>query len=381
VQSPKTQELRNLTPRQYDRTVSPTKVGALALQHWIVMAPLARYRADEHNVPLPIVKVYYKQRASTPGSMIITEGTFISRQAGGFVNVPGIWNDKQIEAWREITDAVHENGSFIVCQLWAIGRAARTEILTCTGYKVTSASDIPIDSKSSQPTALTEEGIQSFINDYATAAKNAIAAGFDAVEIHGANGYLCDQFLQDVSNNRTDLWGGSVENRARFGVEMAKAVVAAIGADRTGYRVSPWSPLQAMRMADPIPQFSYLAEQLGDLNLAYLHVVQSRISVADDVEVEAESVEFLLDIWKSGPGIAILAGSFTPESGAAAAEKYQDVPVAIAFGRSFLANPDLPYRIEHAISLNKYNRATFSTPQDPVGYIDYPFSKLEPVEA
>lgn len=359
----------------------PTRIGALSLGHRVVMAPLTRYRADEHNVPLPIMKEYYRQRASSPGSMIITEGTFISPQAGGFANVPGIWNETQIKAWREITDAVHENGSFIVCQLWALGRAAKVEILARTGHKAISASDIPIDAESTTPTALTEEGIQSFINDYATAAKNAIAAGFDAVEIHGANGYLCDQFLQDVSNDRTDRWGSSIENRARFGSAVAKAVAGAIGADRTGYRVSPWSPFQAMKMKDPIPQFSYLAEQLRSLGLAYIHIVQSRISGANDIEVESESVEFLLDIWKGASGVAILAGGFTPESGAAAAEKYKDVPVAVAFGRSFLANPDLPYRIEHSISLNNYNRATFYTPEDPVGYIDYPFSNRDTVQA
>lgn len=354
--------------------LKPMRVGALPLKHGIVLAPLTRYRADENHVPLPIVKDYYQQRASVPGTMIITEGTFISPQAGGFANVPGIWNQAQIQAWREITDAVHENGSFIVCQLWAIGRAANSDILARTGHHVVSASDLPIDADSSKPQPLSEEGIQLFINDYATAARNAIAAGFDAVEIHGANGYLCDQFLQDVCNKRMDRWGGSIENRARFGFEVAKAVAAAIGADRTGYRMSPWSPFQGMKMDDPIPQFSCLAQQLRVLGIAYIHIVQSRISGAVDVDVDAEPVDFLLDIWKGAPGAAILAGGFTPESGAATAEKYKDVPVAIAFGRSYLANPDLPYRIEHSIKLNSYNRATFYTPKDPVGYIDYSFS-------
>lgn len=359
----------------------PTRIGALSVQHRVVMAPLTRYRANEDNVPLPIVKEYYKQRASVPGSMIITEGTFISPQAGGFANVPGIWDEAQISAWREITDAVHENGSFIVCQLWAIGRAAKADILAKTGNKVTSASDLPIDDQSATPSPLSEEGIQSFIADYAKASRNAMSAGFDAVEIHGANGYLCDQFLQDVSNKRTDRWGGSIGNRARFGFEVAKAVAAEIGADRTGYRVSPWSPFQAMKMEDPIPQFSYLAQQLGGLNLAYLHIVQARISGAETLEVETESVDFLLDIWKGTSGVAILAGGFTPESGAETAEKYKDVPVAVAFGRSFLSNPDLPYRIQNSVGLNAYNRATFYTPESPVGYIDYPFSNTKPVSA
>jgi NADPH2 dehydrogenase len=202
-----------------------------------------------------------------------------------------------------------------------------------------------------------------------------MAAGFDAVEIHGANGYLCDQFLQDVCNNRTDCWGGTIENRARFGIEVAKAVADAVGAGRVGYRMSPWSPFQGMKMADPKPQFTYLAEKLRDLGIAYIHVVESRISGSETIEARSEQVDFLLDVWKEGCGAAIVAGGFTPESAMQSAEKYKDVPVAVAFGRHYIANPDLPYRIEHSIPLNLYNRATFYIPEDPVGYIDYPFSE------
>ncbi|KAK5062651.1 hypothetical protein LTR84_004724 [Exophiala bonariae] len=353
----------------------PLQVGALSLKHRIVLAPLTRFRADDNNVPLPMVKEYYQQRASTPGSLLITEGTFISAQAGGFANVPGIWNDAQIQAWRQITNAVHQNDSFIVCQLWAIGRAAEPEILQRSSHTVLSASDISIGPEHATPQPMSEADIQSFISDYANAARNAIAAGFDGVEIHGANGYLCDQFLQDVSNKRTDQWGGSIENRARFGIEVAKAVAEAIGADRTGYRVSPWSPFQSMRMKDPVPQFSYLASKLRDLKLAYIHVVQSRISGSETVEVPDESVDFLLDIWKGAGGATILAGGFSPELAAATAEKYSDVPVAVAFGRHYVANPDLPFRVQNAISLYPYNRATFYTPKASVGYIDYSFSE------
>ena len=189
--------------------------------------------------------------------------------------------------------------------------------------------------------------------------------------------------LQDVSNKRANRWGGSIENRARFGVEVAnvKAVAGAIGADRTGYRVSPSSPFQAMKMEDPVPQFSYPAQHLRDLGLAYIHIVQSRISGAENVEGDSESVDFLLDIWKDASGVAILAGGFTSESGTATAEKYRDMPMAIAFGRSYLAKLDLPYRIQHSISLNAHNRATFYTPESPVGYIDYTFSGKRPLPA
>lgn len=353
----------------------PIQIGALSLNHRVVLAPLTRFRADENHVPLPIAKDYYSQRASAPGTLLISEGTFISPQAGGNDHIPGIWNEAQIKAWRGVTDAVHAKGGYVACQLWALGRAADPKVLARTGHKVVSSGNLPISRSASTPEPLSEEGIKSFINDYATAARNAVAAGFDAVEIHGANGYLCDQFLQDICNNRTDRWGGTIENRARFGIEVAKAVAGAVGADRVGYRMSPWSPFQGMRMTDPKPQFTYLAEKLRDLGIAYIHVVESRISGSETIEARSEQVDFLLDVWKEGSGAAIVAGGFTPDSAMQSAEKYKDVPVAVAFGRHYIANPDLPYRIEHSIPLNPYNRATFYIPEDPVGYIDYPFSE------
>ena len=225
---------------------------------------------------------------------------------------------------------------------------------------------------SEAPTPLTEEEIQKFIVLYATAAKNAIEAGFDGVEIHGANGYLIDQFLQDKCNNRQDAWGGDIVKRARFGIEVATAVANAIGPKRVGYRVSPYSPFQGMKMDDPVPQFSYLVETLRELGLAYLHIVESRISGAGDIE-GTEQVDFLVDVWGSS-GAIILAGGFNPESAMEAVAKHQSNNVAVAFGRNFLANPDLPFRISSKLSLNKYNRDTFYVEQSPVGYIDYPFS-------
>src|ERR1700748_3281859 len=178
----------------------PVKLGNLELQHRIVLAPLTRYRADENHVPLDFVKEYYAQRASSPGTLLISEGTFISARAGGFSNVPGIFTPAQIKAWREVTDAVHAKGSFIFCQLWALGRAADPEVLEAGGYEVVSSSSLPIPDNGAVPKPLDENGIRQFISDYATAARNAVDAGFDGVEIHGANGYLCDQFLQDTCN-------------------------------------------------------------------------------------------------------------------------------------------------------------------------------------
>lgn len=188
---------------------SPLQVGNNSLEHRIIMAPLTRFRADEMHVQLDFAQEYYAQRASVPGTMLVTEATFISPRASGYPNVPGIYNKAQIAAWKKITDAVHAKGSFIWCQLWALGRAAKGDVLRKeSGDRVLSSSAISIGEGRSIPEAMTEEEIWGFISDYATAARNAIEAGFDGVEIHGANGYLVDQFTQDTCNHRTDEWGG-----------------------------------------------------------------------------------------------------------------------------------------------------------------------------
>ncbi|KAF9886163.1 hypothetical protein FE257_011988 [Aspergillus nanangensis] len=366
---------------------SPIQIGAFPLQHRIVLAPLTRIRASDNHTPLDMAREYYAQRASVPGTLLISEGTFITAAAGGMPNVPGIWSSAQIAQWKTITAAVHAQGSSIVCQLWALGRAANPTVLSASGnYDVISSSNRPMSESSPHPRALSEGEIAAWIADYAQAAKNAIAAGFDGVEIHGANGYLCDQFLQDGCNDRTDRWGGSVENRARFGVEVAKAVAAAVGAERTGYRISPWSPFQGMGMPDRDmkPQFEYLVRRLGGLGLAYVHVVEPRISGSMSIEGGEEEEEegggdeasFVFEALEPYPDTAvILAGGFTAQSAEKTVEKYDDRrKVAIAFGRHFLANPDLPFRLAGGLRLNPYERATFYTPKSPVGYTDYPFS-------
>ncbi|KAI2840411.1 hypothetical protein CBS147343_10347 [Aspergillus niger] len=355
----------------------PIRIGDLELHHRVVMAPLTRNRADAQHVPLPMSRDYYSQRASVPGTLIITEGTFISARAGGMGHVPGIWSDAQIAQWKTITAAVHSQGSFIFCQLWALGRAAKPDVLQKEGgYRVVSSGDIPMSESSPAPTPLTEEEISGYITDYVRAAQNAIAAGFDGVEIHGANGYLPDQFTQSVSNNRTDQWGGSVENRSRFGLAIAQAVADAIGPQRTGYRISPWSTFQGMRMSDPQPQFTHLVRGLAQLNLAYLHVVRPRISGSTSVEdVSGEEDEsFLFDAF-GDKGAIILAGGFTAQTATEALRAHPRHRVAIAFGRHFLANPDLPFRLREGLPLNKYDRPTFYTPMSPKGYVDYPFSE------
>ena len=340
------------------------------------MAPLTRYRANDAHVHTSLATEYYTQRASVSGTLIITEATFISPRASGYANPPGIWNKDQIEAWKNITDAVHKKGSYIICQLWALGRAATPEIVRKeAGEKAfVSSSPIPIQAGDEAPRALEEEEIWAFIADYAQAAKNAIEAGFDGVEIHGANGYLVDQFTQDVSNHRTDAWGGSVEKRSRFGLEVAKAVVEAVGSEKVGIRLSPFSTFQGMKVADPITQFSHQIEGLKDLKLAYIHLVESRVAGSADIE-PTEKVDPLLKVWgKSGP--VLLAGGFQPDSAKRAVEEeYTGHDLIIVFGRHFISNPDLPFRIEKGLELTKYNRNTFYKAKSPEGYVDYPFSK------
>ncbi|XHG05018.1 hypothetical protein AWENTII_008269 [Aspergillus wentii] len=316
----------------------------------------------------------YTQRASVPGTFIIAEATLISPAHGGLPNGPGLWTEDQINGWKKITDAVHEKGCGIFCQLVALGRAADPGTLAREGgYPVVSSSAVPMAEGSTVPKELSEEEIQSTIADFATAAQNAIKAGFDGVEVHGANGYLVDQFTQDNCNKRTDRWGGSIENRARFGIEVAKAIVNAIGSDRVGYRISPFSEFQAMRMAEPRPQFSYLVDELRKLKLAYLHVIESRVHNIVDVE-KTEGIEFALDIWGNTSPVFV-AGGFSPETAHRAVdEEYHQNEVAVVFGRHFIANPDLPFRIQNGLPLTKYDRSSFYTPKQVAGYVDYPFS-------
>ncbi|KAJ5095823.1 hypothetical protein NUU61_005179 [Penicillium alfredii] len=355
---------------------TPLQIGRVELSNRIAMAPLTRFRADDQHVPLPFVKDYYAQRASVPGTLLVTEGTFITPQAGGAPNVPGIYSEAQIAAWKNITDAVHAKGSYIYMQLWALGRTANPGVLSAEGgFDVVSSSAIPEPADNATPRPLSESEIQSWIADYAQAARNAVAAGFDGVEIHAANGYLLDQFIQDVSNTRTDGWGGSVEKRARFAIEATRAVVDAVGADRTAIRFSPWSTFQAMRMRDPEPQFAYLARQLAPLRLAYVHLVEGRIAgnveVADDT---ADGLDFFLDAYGDA-GPVVVAGGYTAESAPAAVDgRYAGRDVVVAFGRRFISNPDLPFRIKAGVPLEPYQRELFYLPKNPRGYIDYEFS-------
>lgn len=264
-------------------------------------------------------------------------------------------------------------------QLWALGRAASEKQLKAelgNDARVVSASDIPFEG-GDKPSPLSEAEIEEYIQLYTQAAKNAIEAGFDGVEIHGANGYLLDQFTQDVSNHRTDRYGGSVENRARFPLAVAKSVVEAVGAERVGYRISPFSPFQGMKMEEPKEQFEYLVRGLRELDLAYLHVVESRVNGNADTEDVHEDIKFLVDLWSGAEGkTTLVAGGYKAKSAYEAVEKtYKGKNVVVVFGRYFISNPDLVFKVKEGIELLKYNRDLFYNAMEERGYTDYEFSE------
>ncbi|KAF7532827.1 hypothetical protein G7054_g7632 [Neopestalotiopsis clavispora] len=356
------------------RLFEPLKLGNVTLQHRIAMAPLTRFRADENHVPLPFVKEYYAQRASVPGTLIISEATLISKKAGGYGLVPGIWSQEQIAGWKEVTDAVHAKGSSMFLQLWALGRVADPGNAAKEGIEIKAPSAIPQAEGATVPQELSRDEIKSFVADYAQAARNAIAAGFDGVEVHGANGYLIDQFTQDTANQRTDDYGGSVENRSRFAVEVATAVVDAVGPSKVGMRLSPFSDFQGMHMADPLPQFTDLTRKLKALKLAYLHVVESRVAGNADQE-STDKVDFIVDEWDNSSPV-LIAGGFTPASAKKAVdEEYKGKDVIIVFGRHFISTPDLPFRVQKGIELTPYDRDLFYNAGEKKGYTTYPFSE------
>ncbi|KAK7059824.1 NADH:flavin oxidoreductase/NADH oxidase, partial [Favolaschia claudopus] len=361
----------------------PITVGPVSLQHRVVLAPLTRLKTTANLVPLlPLVKDYYTQRGSTPGTLLITESAFVAAKAGGYPHIPGIYSPEQINAWKEVVDSVHARGSSIFVQLLALGRGAMPDVLRAMDptFSVVSASDIPVDPNAEdKPRPLTIEEIQEYVGLFVQAAKNAMEAGFDGVEIHADNGCLVDQFLQDVSNNRTDAYGGSVENRARFPLEIVQAVADAIGESKTAIRISPWSPFMGMGMKDPIPTYTHLLSELkrSHPKLAFLHVVEPRIAANLTVELSPDNAnhsnDFIREIW--GDDIPLIsAGGYSRDSAIALADKHPNA--LVAFGRHFIANPDLPVRLAKDIPLHPYDRSTFYLPgvDEPTGYTDQPFA-------
>ncbi|MBC7917650.1 MAG: alkene reductase [Rhodoferax sp.] len=346
---------------------NPLQVGATTLPNRILLAPLTRTRADAGHMPNDLMVEYYSQRAT--GGLLITECTMVAPGTSAFINEPGIYNDAQISAWKKVTDAVHAKGGRIFMQIWHAGRAAHPDINGGVGTVSSSATAIEGEIHTpggkvahAVPQALNAEDIPAIVAAYAQGAKNAMAAGFDGVEVHGANGYLIDQFLRDTPNQRTDGYGGALENRARLLFEVLTAVTAAVGADKVGLRLSPLNSYNSMKDSDPIALITFLADKLNAFNLAYLHVMRADffgVQKGDVMTVAREKYK----------GVLVGNMGYTPEEAEAAiaAGKLD----AVAFGTAFLANPDLPLRIKTKAALNAPDSNTFYTP-GAKGYTDYP---------
>ncbi|CAE6449167.1 unnamed protein product [Rhizoctonia solani] len=365
----------------------PLRVGDLTISHRIVMAPMTRLRTTQDGVVTEITAEYYSQRSTVPGTLLIAEAVAVAAEAGGFLNLPGFFNDDQIAGWKKVVEAVHANGSYIYLQIAALGRVGYPEILHTGGHPYVSSSPTKLGSRSETPNELSQDQIKKYIGLYAEAARRAVhEAGFDGVEIHACNGSLNDQFIQDVVNKRTDHYGGSIENRSRFVLEVVEAVVDKIGAERTGIRFSPWSKGQDMGMRNPVPTYTYIISELAKRHseLAYIHMIEPGINSADngttqelDEGVKASN-DFAFDIWS--PRTYLTGGGYDHKSAPKTAETLSNT--AITIGRLFISNPDLPLRIKAGLELVASDPSTYYIPgpESVKGYIDYPSLSLQ-VEA
>jgi N-ethylmaleimide reductase len=361
---------------------TPVQIGPITLKHRIVMAPLTRSRSVQPgDIPGELMLEYYSQRASD-GGLIISEATSIALSARGWYGAPGLYTDKQVVGWKKIVDAVHAKGGRMFSQLWHTGRTSHNDLRDGSAPagpsivpryfspETSAVISTPAGWKKPSPhRELTVEEISAIIRDYRLAAERAKSAGFDGVEAHSANGYLLDQFLQDGSNKRTDGYGGSIANRSRLLLQVVEALVSVWGGDRVGVRIGPGGTWNEMSDSNPDALFDYVAQQLNRFGLAYLHIIEPRVkgNVVIDQGQAAVASERLRKIFT---GKIIAAGGFEPDTAEAVVEK-GDADL-VAFGRYFLANPDLVERIRLNLPLNDYDRSTFYT-FDSRGYTDYPF--------
>ncbi|MET3107653.1 2,4-dienoyl-CoA reductase-like NADH-dependent reductase (Old Yellow Enzyme family) [Oxalobacteraceae bacterium GrIS 2.11] len=343
------------------------KVGDLQLPNRVVLAPLTRCRADEGRVPNALMAEYYTQRASA--GLMITEATSVSAQGVGYPDTPGIWSDAQVEGWKLVTKAVHEVGGRIMLQLWHVGRISHPQYLN--GELPVAPSAIAPEGHVSLirpktgyvvPRALELSEMPGIVEAYRKGAENAKLAGFDGVEIHGANGYLLDQFLQDGSNHRTDIYGGSIENRARLMLEVTDAAISVWGAGRVGMHLAPRCDSHTMADSNPLATFGYVAEQLGKRGIAFIFTREAK----RDDSISAE-------LKKRFGGVLIANEGFNRETAQQIIEAGE--ADAVAFGKDFISNPDLPHRLELNAPMNPYHPETFygaGLPDRKVGYTDYP---------
>jgi 2,4-dienoyl-CoA reductase-like NADH-dependent reductase (Old Yellow Enzyme family) len=351
----------------------PIALGEISSPNRILMAPLTRGRATRDAVPTPIMADYYRQRAAA--GLIISEATGISREGLGWPNAPGLWNDAQVEGWKPVTAAVHEAGGRIVAQLWHMGRLVHPDLGggQPVSSSATTAPDFAHTYEGKKPyveaRAASAADIARILGDYAHAARNAIRAGFDGVQIHGANGYLVDQFLRDSANHRTDRYGGSIDNRLNFVSEVIEAVAGAIGIGRTGIRFSPNIYSQGVEDSDPLALFTALARRLEELHVPWIELREAHKPTSAGA-VPTEPVSPSMRPLYSGK-IIVNSDYDGPSAQARLDEGIAD---GIAFGRAFLANPDLVERIRRRAPLNSLDTSTFYW-GGPEGYTDYPTLK------
>jgi len=365
---------------------TPVQIGPLSLKHRVVMAPLTRSRSTQPgDLPNALMAEYYGQRASD-GGLIITEATTISATARGWFGAPGLYSDQQVEGWKKIIAAVRAKGGHIFAQLWHTGRSAHIET---SGTMPVAPSVDPSywddDShvvsapsgwvKPSPHRALDINEIPGIVEDYRKAAQHAKDAGFDGVELHGGNGYLLAQFLEDGSNKRTDAYGGSIENRSRFFLEALEAVTSVWGGNRTAARIAPGGTWNGMHDSNPDALYGYLVDQLNRFDLAYINIIEPRVK-GNIVLEEGQQPTAAMRLRKIFKNKIIAAGGFEPDTAEdVVASGHADL---VAFGRHFVSNPDLPKRIEQDLPLTPYNRDTFYT-FDARGYTDYPvYEQLVP---
>lgn len=351
----------------------PARLGDLSLSNRIAMAPLTRGRAGESRIPNDMMAEYYAQRASA--GLIISEATAISSQGFGWAGAPGIYTEAMLEGWRKVTDAVHAKGGTMVLQLWHMGRLSHP-VFQEGGALPVAPSAIKPDGHTRDasgkkeyvvPRALDASELPGIIDDYARAARHALKAGFDGVEIHGANGYLLDQFVRDGANQRTDAYGGSIENRLRFPLAVIAAVIAEVGAGRTGLRISPTNPNGGTKDSDPVATFTTYANALNDLNLAYLHIMEPYPDSGKAFPGVPYVTPAIHDVYR---GNLIVNGGYERAHGDEAIS--HGLAQAVAYGVPFIANPDLVERLRTGAAFNEPDPATFYS-DGPEGYTDYPF--------
>jgi N-ethylmaleimide reductase len=356
-----------------DALFQPIKLGRIELANRMAMAPLTRNRAAEGNVPHEMTIEYYRQRASV--GLVIAEATQVSETAQGYNATPGLHTPEQIAGWKKVTDAVHAAGGKIFVQLWHTGRMSHTyfqpgNVAPVAPSAIAAKAKVFIVGQgyvpTSEPRALSTEEIAAVVNDFRTAAANAIKAGFDGVEIHGAHGYLVDAFLRSGANQRTDQYGGSIENRARFLLEVMAAVTAEIGADRTGIRISPVSPVNDSVEPNPQPLFEYVVRELEKLHPVYIHVVEGYTGgPRDNAPFDYEALHRLYS------GVWMVNNGYTKEMAVEAIRSGK--ADMVSFGRPMLTNPDLPRRFRENAPLNElFKDAPLYGGDGPHGYIDYP---------